>query len=74
MPLLFAEEEIRAGGFGMMLADALGRDPAFFAGHPYRILAVDDTFVPQDKPEPICHTAGVDAEAMADAILCMVKC
>ena len=74
VPLLFAEEEIRAGGFGMMLADALGRDPAFFEGRPYRILAVDDHFATQDKPEPIRHTAGVDAEAMVNAVFSMVKC
>ena len=73
VPLLFAEEEIRAGGFGMMLSDELGRDPAFFDRRPYRILAVDDNFATQDKPEPIRRTAGVDAAAMADAVLAMVK-
>ena len=73
-PILFAEEEIRAGGFGMMLADALGRDPAFFEGRTHRILAVDDNFAIQDRPEPIRHTAGVDAEAMANAVFSMVKC
>ena len=74
VPLLFAEEEIRAGGFGMMLSDALGRDPAFFEGRTHRILAVDDNFAIQDRPEPIRHTAGVDAEAMVEAVLSMVKC
>ncbi len=67
VPVLFAEEEIRAGGFGMMLSDALGRYPDFSArGH--RILAVNDSFVSQDRPEPIRRTAGVDAEAMAAAV------
>ncbi len=64
VPLLFAEEEIRAGGFGMMLTDALRRQGAL-EGHAYAILATDDSFVTQDKPEPILRTAGVDAEAMA---------
>ncbi len=64
LPVLYAEEEIRAGGFGMMLADAM----ASFAPHPHRILAVDDSFVIQEKAEPIRHTAGVDAEAMVAAI------
>ncbi len=68
VPILFAEEEIRAGGFGMMLTDALSRDPAFFKGRQHGILAVDDSFVIQDKPEPIRHTAGVDADAMATII------
>ncbi len=68
VPILFAEEEIRAGGFGMMLSDALGKDPAFFADRRFGILAVNDSFVIQDKAEPIRRTAGVDAEAMADAV------
>ena len=67
VPLLFAEEELRAGGFGMMLTDALRRNGGL-DGHPYAILATDDSFVTQDKPEPIFRTAGVDAEAMMAAI------
>ena len=67
IPLLFAEEELRAGGFGMMLTDALRRAGAL-KGHPYAILATDDSFVSQDKPEPILRTARVDAEAMATAL------
>ncbi len=70
-PLVLAEEEIRAGGFGMMLSDALDRRPNYIP-RPRRILAVEDSFVVQDKPEPIRHTAGVDAEAIASAILEML--
>lgn len=67
VPLLFAEEEIRAGGFGMMLTDAMRRNGSL-EGHPYAILATDDSFVSQDKPEPILRTAGVDATAMLEQI------
>ena len=67
VPLLFAEEEIRAGGFGMLLTDAMRRGGTL-SGHPYRILAVDDSFVCQSCPEPIFRTAGVDAEAMERAL------
>jgi 1-deoxy-D-xylulose-5-phosphate synthase len=67
VPLLFAEEEIRAGGFGMMLSDALCRSGAL-DGHPYTILATTDGFVTQDKPEPIYRTAGVDAAAMVEEL------
>lgn len=67
VPLLFAEEEIRAGGFGMMLTDAMRRQGSL-EGHPYAILATDDSFVVQDKPEPIFRTAGVDAVAMIAAL------
>ena len=67
IPLLFVEEELRAGGFGMMLTDAMRRNGSL-EGHPYAILATDDSFVSQDKPEPIFRTAGVDAETMAAEI------
>jgi len=67
IPILFAEEEIRAGGFGMMLSDALTKI-SDFRTRPYDILAVDNSFVLQTKAEPIFKTAGVDAEAMLDRI------
>ena len=67
VPLLFVEEEIRAGGFGMLLSDALHRQGAL-AGRSYASLATDDSFVTQDKPEPILRTAGVDADAMVDEV------
>ncbi len=63
IPLLFAEEEIRAGGFGMMLSDALSARPSC-ANRPTRILAVKDSFVIQTQNEPIRRTAGVDAEGI----------
>ncbi len=63
IPVLFAEEEIRAGGFGMMLADTLS-EISDFRTRPYDILAVDDSFVLQTRAEPIFKTAGVDAASM----------
>ena len=71
-PLLFLEEEIRAGGFGMMLSDALIRHGAM-ENRRYAILATDDSFVCQDSPEPIYHTAGVDAEAIAAQIRALLQ-
>ena len=67
IPLLFAEEELRAGGFGMMLTDAMRRNGSL-EGHPYTILATDDSFVCQTRQEPIYRTAGVDAHAIAAEI------
>ncbi len=65
VPLLFVEEEIRAGGFGMMLTDTLERFHDFRkAKYTYEILAVDDSFAIQTRPESIWATAGVNAEAM----------
>ena len=71
-PVLLAEEEIRAGGFGMMLSDALCRI-SDFRHRPYDILAVDDSFVHQTQSEPIYQTAGVDAQAMLDHIQALLK-
>ena len=67
IPLLLCEEEIKAGGFGMMLSEAL-QHTEDFAHSPIDILAVDDSFVHQNCPEPIRHTAGVDASAMVDKL------
>ena len=64
VPILFAEEEIRAGGFGMMLADALCRRGEL-KDRRFDILAVDDSFVLQFVPEPVRRTAGVDAVGIA---------
>jgi 1-deoxy-D-xylulose-5-phosphate synthase len=66
-PVLFSEEEIRAGGFGMMLSDALTRRGSM-AGRSYAILAVDDSFVIQERAEPIYRTAGIDAAAICDTL------
>ena len=71
-PVLLAEEEIKAGGFGMMLAEALRAIPEF-EGHRCEILAVEDNFVIQKKDEPIWRTAEVDAQAMTERILNMLK-
>ena len=67
VPLLFLEEEIRAGGFGMMLSDALIRRGSM-RDRPYAILATDDSFVCQARQESIYRTAGVDAHAIAAEI------
>ena len=67
VPVLFLEEEIRAGGFGMMLSDALIRNGAMHH-RAYAILATDDSFVSQSRAESIYRTAGVDADAIADTV------
>ena len=66
-PVLFVEEEIKAGGFGMMLSEELRKFPKFEA---YRttILAPEDDFVIQTRDEHIWKTAGVDADSIATAV------
>ena len=64
-PIVFLEEEIRAGGFGMMLSDAMRRQGALAE---YAIMAVDDNFVVQTKNESVYTTAGIDAKCIADKV------
>ncbi len=71
VPVLFLEEELRAGGFGMMLSDALTRCGGM-GGRRFAIMATDDSFVSQSRAEPIYRTAGLDAEAIADALRALI--
>lgn len=64
--LVFVEEEIRSGGFGMNLADELNRQaPGRFET---KILAVDGEFIIPDKGQTVFEAAGVDAESIARAV------
>ncbi len=66
--VLFLEEEIRAGGMGMLLSDRLsGR--AIMANKCVRILAVDDDFVRRDRDVSVWAAAGIDREAIVAEIL-----
>ena len=62
-PLLFLEEEIRAGGMGMLLSDALSGHPVM-ENKQVHILAVNDNFVRRDTDIPIFAAAGVDRHAI----------
>ncbi|MBQ8208009.1 MAG: 1-deoxy-D-xylulose-5-phosphate synthase [Clostridia bacterium] len=59
--VLFLEEEIRAGGMGMMLSDEMTRR-GMLEGFVYKLLALDDNFAIPEKEETIFETAGVSAE------------
>ena len=68
-PIVFLEEEIRAGGFGMMLSDAmarLGKLPR------HAIMAVDDNFVHQTRDESVYTTAGLDAECIERTVKSLI--
>ena len=69
MPIVFLEEEIRAGGFGMMLSDAMRRQGTL-AKHA--IMAIDDNFVVQTKNESVYTTAGLDAECISGAVVTLI--
>ena len=70
--LIFLEEEIRAGGMGMLLSDELCRR-GLLDGIKYSILASDDSFVIPDKNEHIYETAGVSARDILLEYVNMIK-
>ncbi len=65
--LLFLEEEIRAGGFGMNLSDALSRAGAL-AGKRYEIMALENGFIAPKQGEALWQTAGLDATRIQKVI------
>ena len=64
--IILCEEEIKAGGFSMMLAEELRRTGAL-DGVKYDIVATDDSFVVQESDEDIYISAGVDSERLISA-------
>jgi len=66
--ILFLEEEIRSGGMGMNLSDALVRRGALRADD-FSILAVDDDFAEEYKPgQSIYDAAGIGQKQIAAEI------
>ena len=64
-PIVFLEEEIRAGGFGMMLSDAMVKQGTL---PRHAIMAIDDNFVVQTKNESVYTTAGIDADCIVRTV------
>ncbi len=70
--IVFLEEELRAGGFGMNLRDALERRGAM-TGRRHLILGTEDPFSPPAAGEtPLMH-AGLDAASVYKATLELLK-
>ncbi len=61
--VVFLEEEIRTGGMGMLLSDALRRHE-IMSNKEVIIMATDESFAVQDKNEPIYKSVGVDWESI----------
>ena len=70
--VVFVEEEIKAGGFGMMLAEKL-RVLGAWSDIKYDIAAPDDNFVIQSVNEHIYKSAGIDTDALVDKALGLCK-
>jgi 1-deoxy-D-xylulose-5-phosphate synthase len=67
--VIFLEEDIRAGGMGMMLSDILNRRyPEKMENKSVRILAPEDNFVIRENSESIYTTAGVSTDCVLKAL------
>ncbi len=66
--LIFLEEEIRAGGMGMLLSDAL-RQLGALENKTVHVMAVDNSFAVQTKDEPIWKSVGLDCNAIVQRVL-----
>ena len=63
----FVEEEIRSGGFGMLLSDEMVRK-GYLKGVKYTIMAADDPFVKREAGQTYLEAAGLCAKNIADNI------
>lgn len=62
--VVFLEEEIRAGGMGMLLSDALKPDPAM-RNKTTQIIALENAFLSTEAGKTILETAGLDGGSVA---------
>ncbi len=65
--IIFLEEEIKAGGMGMILSETL-LSYSVMNNKTVRIMALDDNFAIQDKDEHIYKTAKLSAEDIVAAV------
>jgi len=65
--LVFIEEEIRAGGFGMNMSDAVAREPGG-ESFAFECIGTDETFAVPGKGETVFEAAGVSAGIIASRI------
>ncbi len=66
--VIFLEEEIRTGGMGMLLSDALSDYPKM-KNKTVRIIALDDQFGIQTQDESIWKSFGMDCDGIVKVIL-----
>ncbi len=65
--LLFLEEEIYAGGMGMLLSNALSEYPEV-GNKEFVLMAVREEFVIQERNEPIFRSAGIDCDSIVEKL------
>ncbi len=66
--VIFLEEEVYAGGMGMLLSDAL-KPYSVMMNKTISIMALKDEFGIQEKDEPILASVGLDSNAIVREIL-----
>ncbi len=66
--ILFLEEEVYAGGMGMLLSDAL-KPYSVMQNKDVQIMALKDSFGMQTKNEPIFRSVGLDCDSVLHCIL-----
>ena len=66
--LLFLEEEIKVGGMGMLLSDALSKYE-IMQNKQIDVIALDNSFGVQNQNEPIHTSFGMDAESIVKRIV-----
>jgi 1-deoxy-D-xylulose-5-phosphate synthase len=69
--VITAEDGIRDGGIGMLLADAVTQTAAAIgtAAPHIEILGIPTRFIPHAKPDKILAQLGLDAQSIADTVI-----
>ena len=65
--VVFLEEEIRAGGMGMLLSDAM-RDLPIMQNKTTKFLALRDAFLVPKKKQSVYEAAGLDSASIVKAV------
>jgi 1-deoxy-D-xylulose-5-phosphate synthase len=70
--IIFLEEEILSGGFGMNLSFEMRRR-GILSRARHKIIAVDDNFAIPEKGENVWEAAGVDSATVTETIIEMIE-
>ena len=65
--IVFLEEEIKVGGFGMLLSQKM-RENGMLDGKKHMILAAEDAFVTRKAGESYLEASGLDADSIVEKI------
>ncbi len=66
--ITFVEEEVRAGGFGLLLSDRM-RDKGYLDGIKCNVMAVEDPFVTLEQGQTYLYASHLNADRIAEKII-----